>query len=176
MSSRKIRGSYANPNNRVRANDASMHNGLMSSKDAAGYDQTCGIHGAAQERKGAKKATSAARRRHDKEIINEELYFVRAEKGGCAMTNDEKWIITREDWYPSFDGGKLQVSWHSDRTWHPELEKHGAVYAWRVTVWGADDHGMELSFKSSKAAKKMFDKVSDFVTKNQLKELGFVLA
>jgi hypothetical protein len=75
---RKDRGSHADPNKRVQANDASMHNGLMSSEDAKGYDQCRGIHGAMRERRGAKKATSAARRRHDKIVIEE------------AVTTDEK--------------------------------------------------------------------------------------
>lgn len=70
---RKQPGSMASPNHRVRVNDASMHNGLMSSESRKRDDRCCGIHGAMRERKGAKKATSAARRRHDKEVINKEL-------------------------------------------------------------------------------------------------------
>jgi hypothetical protein len=37
------------------------------------YDHCCGIHGAARERKGIKRGTSAARRRHDKEVIEREM-------------------------------------------------------------------------------------------------------
>ena len=33
------------------------------------YDHCCGIHGAARERKGIKKGTSAARRRYGKQLI-----------------------------------------------------------------------------------------------------------
>ena len=36
-------------------------------------DHCCGIHGAARERKGIKKGTSAARRRYEKELIDQEL-------------------------------------------------------------------------------------------------------
>jgi len=36
-------------------------------------DQCRGIHGAMRERRGAKKATSSARRRHDKNIIVQAL-------------------------------------------------------------------------------------------------------
>lgn len=70
---RKSRGVYADPKGRVRANDASMHNGLMSTQDLKSYDQCCGIHGAMRERRGAKKATSAARRRNDKLVIEKAL-------------------------------------------------------------------------------------------------------
>jgi hypothetical protein len=52
---RKTRGSHINPNKRVQVNDASMHNGLMSTQDTKAYDQCCGIHGAMRERRGAKK-------------------------------------------------------------------------------------------------------------------------
>jgi hypothetical protein len=67
----KSSGSMASPNHRVRVNAASMHNNLMSSESRKRDDMCCGIHGAMRERRGAKKATSAARRRLDKEIIEE---------------------------------------------------------------------------------------------------------
>lgn len=37
------------------------------------YDHCCGIHGAARERKGIKKGTSAARRRYDKALLINEV-------------------------------------------------------------------------------------------------------
>ena len=37
------------------------------------YDHCCGIHGAARERKGIKKGTSAARRRYDKGLVEKEM-------------------------------------------------------------------------------------------------------
>ena len=58
----------------VKNNDATMHTGLPSAKELAKYDSCYGIHGAARLRKGVKKATSAARRRNDKDIIEDELY------------------------------------------------------------------------------------------------------
>jgi hypothetical protein len=57
---------------RVEHNDATMANGLLSSESVKGHDHCRGIHGAARARRGAKKATSAARRRHDKNIIKTE--------------------------------------------------------------------------------------------------------
>ncbi len=70
----RVNGTHINPMTRVMINDASMCNALMSSEDVAReLDCCCGIHGAMRERRGAKKATSAARRRYEKEIIEREL-------------------------------------------------------------------------------------------------------
>lgn len=66
---RKRRPAAVNPNRCVERNDRSMSNGLLSAKDAAMFDQCRGIHGASRERKGAKRATSAARRRRDRRVI-----------------------------------------------------------------------------------------------------------
>jgi len=41
--------------------------------DLLGYDHNCGIHGAARERRGIKRGTSAARRRWEKELIESEV-------------------------------------------------------------------------------------------------------
>ena len=58
---------------RVQDNDASMYNALPSTAVTKYEDHCCGIHGAARERKGIKRGTSAARRRHDKQVIKEEV-------------------------------------------------------------------------------------------------------
>lgn len=71
--SRKVRPGGINSNDRVESNDATMSNTLMPTQELKRYDQCCGIHGAMRERKGAKKATSAARRRKDKRVIQEAL-------------------------------------------------------------------------------------------------------
>jgi hypothetical protein len=57
---------------RVRKNPATMTNSLPSSKEMAGYDQCCGIHGAARARKGAKHAASVERRHIDKRLCRNE--------------------------------------------------------------------------------------------------------
>lgn len=69
----KERGIYVDVNHRVMNNDASMYNGLMSSQELKMYDHCKGIHGAMKERRGAKKATSAARRRYEKQLISDAL-------------------------------------------------------------------------------------------------------
>ena len=60
-------------NSRVEHNDATMANTLESSKELTrqGWDACCGIHGHARARKGIKRGTSAARRRHDKNVIEQ---------------------------------------------------------------------------------------------------------
>lgn len=70
----KVRGGAAKPMERVLRNDASMSNSLESSSAVKREDQCCGIHGAIRERRGAKRATSAARRRYEKKLI-QSLYF-----------------------------------------------------------------------------------------------------
>lgn len=58
----------------VEQNDQSMSNGLPSSRKSDWRHCYCrGIHGAARERKGLKHAKVTARRRHDKEVIKEQL-------------------------------------------------------------------------------------------------------
>lgn len=56
-------------NVRIMKNDSTMANTLMRTRELKHYDQCRGIHGAMRERRGAKKATSSARRRHDKRVI-----------------------------------------------------------------------------------------------------------
>ena len=64
----------SSPLGRVEKNSATMANTLPSSEFMKGYDQCCGIHGAARARRGIKKATSAARHRVCKKIIREEMF------------------------------------------------------------------------------------------------------
>lgn len=57
----------------VAKNAASMSNSLPSTESMRHRDYCCGIHGAARERKGIKRGTSAARRRYEKTVIAEGL-------------------------------------------------------------------------------------------------------
>ena len=63
------RPGLADVNVRVAKNDATIANTLMRTRDLKGLNQCRGIHGAMRERRRTKKATSLARRRHDKNII-----------------------------------------------------------------------------------------------------------
>lgn len=58
---------------RILHNDATMDGPLPSTQILKYYDHCRGIHGAARERKGTKRGTSAARRRHDKIVIAQAL-------------------------------------------------------------------------------------------------------
>lgn len=65
-----LTNSYA----KIRKNNLStMSNGLISAQEDRHWDYCCGIHGAARARKGVKKATSAYRRRNDKEVIKQSM-------------------------------------------------------------------------------------------------------
>lgn len=65
--------SFVKVKGRVLKNDQSMHNNIASSERVKHWDWVRGIHGAARARKGAKKATSAFRRRNDKSLIRKAL-------------------------------------------------------------------------------------------------------
>lgn len=56
---------------RVKKNSSRMSNTLPSSESIRHYDWCRGIHGAARNRRGIKRGTSAARRRNDKEVIKQ---------------------------------------------------------------------------------------------------------
>lgn len=58
---------------KVRHNDRTMANTLPSTASLKGWDACRGIHGLAKARAGEKHGTVCARRRHDKEVINQEL-------------------------------------------------------------------------------------------------------
>lgn len=57
---------------RIVKNGATMANTLPSSESEKRRDNCCGIHGAARKRRGIKRGTSAARRRHEKDLIAQE--------------------------------------------------------------------------------------------------------
>lgn len=57
----------------VARNDRTMAKGLPTTESMRHYDNCCGIHGAARRTKGAKHGLVCARRRHDKEVIQQGL-------------------------------------------------------------------------------------------------------
>lgn len=79
---------------------------------------------------------------------------------------------TSEDWYPSFNlstthtsKGLVRVSFH-----YPVSTNH----SYMVSVWGADDCGMELQFTDKQEAMNCFMGIISLkdITMSQLKELG----
>lgn len=71
-----------------RAVSGSMTNKIPSSQEMKHYDNCCGIHGAARLRKGMKHATVTERRRHEKDIINEQLAQLSEEKNMSDIDED----------------------------------------------------------------------------------------
>ena len=82
---------------------------------------------------------------------------------------------TQDDW-----NGNFVIQWQGDvklvrvatmplRAWkrQPPL--------WRVCVWGNDDFGMEVDFKTPEEAFQMFNKIIafEFINKTELFALGF---
>lgn len=55
----------------VRRSDSSMANTLPSAEAWKRWDWCCGIHGAMKARRGIKHATACARRRNDRNVIDE---------------------------------------------------------------------------------------------------------
>lgn len=60
--------------------------------------------------------------------------------------------------------GGVQVSW---------LRSSSGAH--RISVWGADDHGLEKVDLSEAKARALWDRLHDFVTHKTLKRLGFKL-
>jgi len=72
-----------------------------------------------------------------------------------------KMIKTNENWHPSFEGGFLQVNFV------PAIG--------RMSVWGADDFGMEML--ENTATYDQFKWIcSEPITKTRCKQIGMILA
>ena len=97
----------------------------------------------------------------------------------------EKFVRTNEDWYPSFGGNnsvnkdedikQFKLTGPSIRVYAVKLRISNKLSGvWRVGVWGADDTGMEKDYLTQVEAKNLFDYIQDFITKAQLKSMGFI--
>jgi len=73
-----------------------------------------------------------------------------------------KLVSSPDDWYPSIEGKYVEVTIHKD-----------AKASLRVTVFGADDFGLELSDLTLTEALLTFRKIKDGITQTYLKSLGF---
>lgn len=89
----------------------------------------------------------------------------------------EKWVQTPDDWYPSFS----KPEWTGPQD-PAQRGKGGFVLVrfshlsdglYRVSVWGADDTGMELDLKSRMEALALYKILPNPVTKLELCALGF---
>jgi hypothetical protein len=87
-----------------------------------------------------------------------------------------KWIKTKEDWYPSYKPGE----------WGNPLQCEALRVSmsilttgeWRVSVWGADDHGLEKDFQEDleTEAQMLYDEISDYYTEAKLRSIGLYTA
>lgn len=71
-----------------------------------------------------------------------------------------KSVSVGEDWFPTIDG-LVCVSLI-------EFDDH----TWRVSAWGGDDLGMDISGVSESRARFIFDRITHLVTRDELSSLG----
>lgn len=93
-----------------------------------------------------------------------------------CLFRQQKFIRTREDWYPSFrpNARCLNPDYHNPLPYTALRVSMMQLSdgLWRVCVWGQDDMGMERDVKSPVTAQKIFNTIQDFATKDALKKLG----
>lgn len=89
------------------------------------------------------------------------------------MNRIEVFKETLDDWYPNYHGNLVRVTFHGNIA-SPEED----TPYYRVSVWGADDCGMEYDTESERVAHTIFMEVIGLKTVNweELSELGFVSA
>lgn len=74
-----------------------------------------------------------------------------------------KRVTTPDDWHPCYEGGEVEV-------WLVSLLN---ATHWRVCVWGADDDGMERDFLVREVAEVFYHSISNGITHNALRGMGF---
>ena len=78
-----------------------------------------------------------------------------------VIETTSKHVSTREDWNPTVDGKvKVTIS---------EYEDNSCL----VSVWGGDDTGMERVFIFRLTGRRMYDQITDNVTRKWLRKRGF---
>jgi hypothetical protein len=99
-----------------------------------------------------------------------------------CLFRQQKFIRTREDWYPSFRPNQrsLNPEYHNPLPYTALrvsmmqlLELPNKPGAWRVCVWGSDDMGMERDVKTPVTAQKLFNAIHNFTTKDDLIKMRF---
>jgi hypothetical protein len=88
-------------------------------------------------------------------------------KKPVKLTREEKFILTSEDWYPTYATGLVRVALLRLSTGQ-----------WRVCVWGADDFGLERDLPSveRQSAKRLYGRITDYTTQAQMRAWGMVNA
>lgn len=103
---------------------------------------------------------------------------MKAAKAGPPPLKIECFIETTDDWAPNFSAsGKPDRKGHHVLLKLAEFPVHSG---YRVSVWGADDRGMERDFFDSELdeAKRLYELVRGCgpVTMKDLQSVGFVYA
>lgn len=76
---------------------------------------------------------------------------------------------TTDQWYPNYDGNKVHVR----ATLYPPGSVWDDEHRAQISVWGADDDGMEKWYSSLDKMKQDLKRVPAVITKKQLFILGF---
>lgn len=78
-----------------------------------------------------------------------------------VIYRSRKEILTNEDWYPTVDG-KVTVSligWDDG--------------AWKVSLYGGDDYGLEQFYEDQATAQQEFDRIANLTRRADLWARGF---
>lgn len=84
---------------------------------------------------------------------------------------ETKWIRTREDWAPSFQPHTYDNPLNSTALQVRFSQLSTGQY--RVSVWGADDLGMEFDHDDRNTVANLYNTLNDYTTQHQLQEMGF---
>lgn len=89
-----------------------------------------------------------------------------------------KWLRTHEEWYPSYP----PLEECKKRGYHPNYWNPTDYFAmkcslsdingWHVSVWGADDFGMEIWNIDQAKAHEIFSKITHYTCIAEMKKLG----
>ena len=96
-------------------------------------------------------------------IIKKSKNLTKKNKKIRFLDNKSKHVKTNEDWYPSYDDNTIKVNF-----------KHIVKNMYLISVWGDDDFGMEKYCDTRLEALEIYKKIDDYITKKQLKFMGFV--
>ena len=96
---------------------------------------------------------------------------------GLNQKRIDKMVIVTDDWYPCFEGNKVEVSLSIN--YLDTLNYHFV----RICVWGADDFGLEMDYedenyenlisKYNEWKETIFDKAQDGINQKWFMERGF---
>ncbi len=77
----------------------------------------------------------------------------------------DEYRFTTDEWYPNYTNNQVRL-------------RVGSLSngSWRVSVWGADDFGMEFDLKTRHQALMIYQELPSIITIKHLEQIGFVPA